>query len=400
VSVAGTTNDGDFSLANGPFVFGAFRYEDVIRDGKNWLLKSGGYSVVASAYENLPQTMLTLNQLPTFHQRLGVQRNGGEAQAASFLSQGNTRVDPQLMEALTQQPLNITPLSLNAASIRPAEQEELRKAKPVWMHVTGGDTHVDGSLNTSGGDYDTEFWKVQSGVTIESYKGENGQLLTGLNASFSKAKSDIDTPVGNSAVDTDGYSVGLTTTWYADGGLYVDAQAQYSRYDSDLSSSDSVADVNDVDGEGRAFSVELGKRFAVNGYKSLLVTPQAQLIYSDVTFDDFIGTSGETVAIEDGSSMKARVGMSLDRFFVTKEANSHLYAIANVIHEFRDEAEVVVSGAKLEAGTAEWTGELGIGGSYQPAKEQHAFYGELVGDSSFEGDSYSIRATVGFSLRF
>ena len=80
--------------------------------------------------------------------------------------------------------------------------------------------------------------------------------------------------------------------------------------------------------------------------------------------------------------------------------HSHVYAIANLYHEFLDGTTVNVSGTKLTSTPAEWTGELGLGGSYNWANDAYSLYGEVSAASDLEnlGDSYDLKGTIGFRI--
>src|SRR3546814_8514701 len=77
--------------------------------------------------------------------------------------------------------------------------------------------------------------------------------------------------------------LGATLTWYSPDGFYADAQARFSWFSSDLKSTILGRLAKNNDGEGQAFSMELGKRWAAGS--KLSITPQVQLTWSDIGFD-------------------------------------------------------------------------------------------------------------------
>ncbi|MGU3401714.1 autotransporter outer membrane beta-barrel domain-containing protein, partial [Brucellaceae bacterium D45D] len=96
-----------------------------------------------------------------------------------------------------------------------------------------------------------------------------------------------------------------------------------------------LADGND--GFGYALSVEGGKRIAIDPVWS--VTPQAQLVYSSVDFDDFTDTFGSRISLDRGDSLQGRLGLTLDHESSWQNANgqldrAHVYGIANLYYEF------------------------------------------------------------------
>jgi fibronectin-binding autotransporter adhesin len=122
-------------------------------------------------------------------------------------------------------------------------------------------------------------------------------------------------------------------TWYGQNGFYLDGQAQATWYESDLSSGLLGSLSNGNDGFGYAFSLEFGKRLALN--QSWTLTPQAQLAYSSVDFDDFTDPFGANVSLGTGESLKGRLGLSADYENAWESASgtmtrTHLYGIANL----------------------------------------------------------------------
>src|SRR5690606_35921829 len=124
--------------------------------------------------------------------------------------------------------------------------------------------------------------------------------------------SDISSPHGVGEIDSDGFGVGATFTWYGETGFYVDGQGQMTWYGSDLKSKtagQSLAEGHD--GFGYALSLESGKRVDLD--EGLTLTPQAQLVYSSVDFDSFTDPlSGGQVELGDGDSLRGRLGVALD----------------------------------------------------------------------------------------
>src|SRR3546814_19021886 len=79
---------------------------------------------------------------------------------------------------------------------------------------------------------------------------------------------------------------------------------------SDWSSDVCSSDLKNNDGEGQAFSMELGKRWAAGS--KLSITPQVQLTWSDIGFDAFTDPHGALVSNDYGKHLEGRAGISLD----------------------------------------------------------------------------------------
>ena len=91
---------------------------------------------------------------------------------------------------------------------------------------------------------------------------------------------------GNGTIDTQGYGVGATMTWYGPKGFYVDGQVKLSWFDSDLESNILGSLASGNKGEGQAFSLEVGKQTPIG--PNLSITPQVQMSYAMVDFDRFV----------------------------------------------------------------------------------------------------------------
>ncbi|WP_129794619.1 autotransporter outer membrane beta-barrel domain-containing protein, partial [Sphingosinicella sp. CPCC 101087] len=210
---------------------------------------------------------------------------------------------------------------------------------------------------------------------------------------------------GSGSIDTQGYGLGATLTWYGAGGFYADVQVQHRWYYSDLESNLLDTLVDDNDGTGEAFSLELGQRVALGGGLSL--TPQGQIVYSNVRFDRFADAADADVSIDDGDSLRGRLGLSLDhqKSWAQRSggtARSHLYGFVNVDYELLDASSVDVSGTALVRRDDRLWGELGIGGSYSWNDGRFTIFSELSADTALSnfGDSNVLRANAGFRMRF
>src|SRR3546814_11989482 len=108
---------------------------------------------------------------------------------------------------------------------------------------------------------------------------------------------------------TDAVGLGATLTWYSPDGFYADAQARFSWFSSDLKSTILGRLAKNNDGEGQAFSMELGKRWAAGS--KLSITPQVQLTWSDIGFDAFPDPHGALVSNDYCKTRAEPAGVSL-----------------------------------------------------------------------------------------
>lgn len=183
-------------------------------------------------------------------------------------------------------------------------------------------------------------------------------------------------------------------------GAYVDAQAQASWFDSDLSSNSLGQRARGSDGQGYAASIEAGRALAAGG--SLSFIPQAQLTYAKVDFDSFTDSFGATVSAGQGDSLVARLGLALDRGWQAQAGEGRIYGLVNLSHEFLDGSRVDVSGARLVSRPERTWGGLAAGASYGWGAGRFLVYGEATVDTSLSsfGDSYAAGGSAGFRMRF
>lgn len=271
----------------------------------------------------------------------------------------------------------------------------------IWGRTEG--THGrfnNASLSTTGLDQSIDTWKMQAGfdrVLVDT--DTSGRLVAGVNVSYGQANSKINSIFGDGSIMTNGYGLGATLTWYGVTGFYVDGQAQINRYSSGLNSELLGSLNHDNDGSGEAFSIEAGKRISFG--ERFGITPQFQMVYSNVRFDRFTDPSGADVAADKNDSLKTRWGIALDHQSAWDGGRSRIYGIANVSYEWLDGMRTLVAGTPvINAGERLW-GELGLGASITWRKDL-SFYGELSGNTPFRGfgNSYILKANLGLRVQF
>ncbi|MGN7726536.1 autotransporter-associated beta strand repeat-containing protein [Luteimonas sp. 22616] len=386
VDVAGASN-GTFTL-DGDYVFrgeqaviaGAFGYR-LYKNGVadpgdgDWYLRSSLlnppsiddpgtdtlYQPGVPLYESYSQTLLALNGLPTLQQRIGNRFWGNEL---------------------------------------------IGSGAGIWGRVESRYQRPEPIASTSAADRNIDSWQMQMGIdAIVSEREDGSVLIGGFSAHHGKADASVTSIFGNGSIDTSGYGVGATLTWYGPQGFYLDAQAKLSWFDSDLKSAVLGSLVQGNNGKGEAISVEVGKRFPVSD--SLALTPQFQAVYAQVDFDSFADPAGAVVSADKGSSLTTRGGLSLDHQTSWSSASGdvrrmHLYGVANLTYEWLDGTRVDVSGTPIGSRDRRMWGELGLGGSYQWGNGTYTLYTEVSADTPMAdfGDAYGFKGTIGFRINF
>lgn len=136
------------------------------------------------------------------------------------------------------------------------------------------------------------------------------------------------------------------------------------------------------------------------------MTPQAQLSYSDAGFDEFVDPYGSTVPLEQGDSLRGRLGVSVDyedewQDTAGETGRSHLYAIANLGYEFLDGTATSIGGETLSSKADPLWAGIGAGGSINWAGDALSLHGEASVNTSLGGaESYSVGVTAGINGKF
>lgn len=348
-------------------------------------------------YEAYPQNLLALNGLPTMQQRVGNRywREPEPAPAEIFCK------DPSRNFRCT-----VTPEQAGYYADGQTARATIED-NGVWGRLEGMHSRIEPDVTTSGTDYDINSWKLQAGLDGLLREADDGsKLIGGITIHYGQASSGVSSIYGNGSIDTTGFGFGGTLTWLDQNGFYVDGQAALTWYDSDLFSDTAglgLADGNN--GIGYALSIETGKKIDLN--ETWTITPQAQLVYSHVDFDTFRDPFDASVSLDDGDSLRGRLGISADRDEIWKDdegktRRSHLYGIANLYYEFLDATQVDVSGTKFETRPERLWGGIGAGGTYNWDDDKYSVYGEVSLNTSLANfaDSYTVGGTIGFRVKW
>lgn len=374
----------------------AYRLHQGNTSGSNttdWFLRSElidttpEYQAGAPLYEAYPQLLLGLNALPTMQQRVGNRywNNAGNRS----LAQGADIVE---------------------SYVSSSESGAFIQNNGIWGRIEGGHTKIKPRLSTSETSYDYDSFKFQAGLDGMLNETDAGKLIGGFTVHYTHGKMDVESVHGNGDIKTDGYGFGGTLTWYGDNGFYIDGQGQLTWYRSDLYSSTAKKSLagGKNNGFGYALSVEAGQRVTIDDHWS--VTPQAQLQYSNVDFNDFTThwKGGKTdIALDKGDSLRGRLSISLD--YQNAWQNDHgmtnrsvVYGIANLYNEFLDGTKVNVSGKAFANKQERFWGGIGLGGSYNWDNDKYSIYGEASVNTSFKnfGDSNNYKGTLGVRVKW
>ena len=328
------------------------------------------YAPGVPLYEAYAGVLQSFNELGTLQQRIGNR------------TWGNGEAMPQGADVLDQTPAG---------------------GKAIWARIEAAHGKFEPETSTAAADYNATTWKFEAGLDGLFYDSEAGALIGGASVHYGTISSNVSSIFGTGSIDASGYGLGASLTWYGNSGFYADAQAQATWYDTDLTSATLGRKLTDGNsGFGYALSIETGQKIQLRDNWSL--TPQAQLSYSSVRFNDFTDPYGARVSLDDGQSLTGRIGLSADYENEWKNAagqvsRSHVYGIANLYYDFLDSSQVDVSGTSLVSKNQPLWGGVGLGGSLSVG-DRTTVYGEAFARTSLAdfGDSNSAGAKVGFKV--
>jgi outer membrane autotransporter protein len=345
-------------------------------------------------YEAYPQVLLGLNGLPTLNQRVGNRYwNEPPAPAETVFCKDASQ---NFRCAVTREQEGYY---LDGQSGSKTDQNG------IWGLLEGSHAEFSPDVTTSQTDYDVNGWRLRAGFDGLVHEGAAGDLIAGINGHYGHASADITSLFGNGSIDTDAYGVGATATWYGNNGFYLDGQGQLSWFGSDLSSDILGELANDNRGFGYALSIEGGKRIGVS--ESWSLTPQAQLVYSNVEFDSFTDPSGAQVSVGSADSLAARLGLAVEHQNSWKNADgkierASIHAIGNLHYEFLDGTQVDVASTGLSSENDDLWGELGLGGTYNWGADRYSLYGDVSASTSLAspGDSVALSGRAGLRVQW
>ncbi|MCZ7482897.1 autotransporter outer membrane beta-barrel domain-containing protein [Rhizobium rhizogenes] len=276
----------------------------------------------------------------------------------------------------------------------------------IWARMTGSHDRMTPKSSTTAADYRVDTWQLQAGSDLELHSGKSGSLVGSLSVHYGTIDSDVTSVFGDGSIRGNGYGFGGSLTWYGEGGFYLDGQTNLTWYDSNLSSSTATTRlVSGNDGFGYALGLEAGQQIVIG--RGWAVTPQAQLVYSNVSYKDFDDVFGTKVSLDNDDDLTMRLGLSSD-FETTWVSDAgeinriHAYGIANLYYDALPETRTDVAGVAFTSGHQRLRGGLGIGGTYSWANGKYAIYGEANVKTALRdfSENYSYAGRFGLNIRF
>lgn len=315
------------------------------------------YQPGAPVYEAYPNILAAMMRLPTLQQRVG-QRFWDDASAIHTEGRG------------------------------------------AWLRFEGSKFENTPKSATSLDSFKLDTRGIRAGIEEVIAETDNGRWIGGVNLHYLDGSATTFSQFGTGHIDTKQYGIGVSATYYAENGFYLDAQAQVSQFSSDLNSEVIGKLTESNKGKGYVLSLEAGQRIKLN--EAWAITPQAQVMYSKTRFDGFVDSYGAAVSGDAVSGTSLRLGIAADRQITTGANRSSIYGIANIIYNDAASTRVVVSGTDLNTTYAKASAELGLGGTYNWNNDMTSVYGQVSaarGLGSAKG-SRDVKVSVGMRVKF
>ena len=303
------------------------------------------YHARARVYEALPSVLLDLNRQTSAHARLSAARDGNGGWARVWFGDGEREADRSTTE--------------------------------------GGEKGV-------GLAWDFERWGAEMGFDVPT---STEGLLLGVSAHYRDGEADVE---HGGRIDASGFGFGVSATYRAEEGLYVDGQVSYTHFDDiDLSSDARGRLASGLDADGYAVGLEVGRRMEM-AERNVVLTPRGGLVWSSVDvdgFDDVADVPGSgRVSFGSEDSFQGRIGV------LAESADGRAYASLDVEHEFSEDRDVTASGTRLDSETEATWARLGLGFRVELDETGEAvlsgqgFYALADGDNRDCGASVALRA--------
>ena len=369
VRVSGAAAENAFVLA-APVEGGAFAYDLKFRSEVEsvetlafWSLRNAGFGVTAAVYESAPSVLLGgFADMSTLEQRIG-QRLWADATAGSG----------------------------------------------AWLRTTGNWTDVTQDNSTAGTSYEQAAFGLQAGYDLAPIVGAGGEWVLGVTGQYGQVNTDVSNAFGTGRIESDGYGLGATATWYGNSGTYVDLQGQLNWIDSDFSTAGGTTMRDGLSSTAHTLSVEIGHRYAMSATSTLI--PQAQLTWGNLDGSSFTDAQGNAVAWGSYNSLTGRIGLAYEYTGAglsggatadTSDPKQKIYVIGNLLQDFSDTTSVTLNSSTLTAQNKATWAEIGIGGSIRwndnTTLYTEANYSTELGSAAGTNEALSISA--GFRFQF
>lgn len=218
----------------------------------------------------------------------------------------------------------------------------------LWVRGNYADVDVD---VTDGYDFSQRTSGVLAGGNLVLSNEGGTHFAAGVFGGYGNSDANVRATIfgeaSTSSVEVEGYSAGGYLMYYETGrtpgtGLYIDGVLKADFFDVDMAAA-SRGVRGASDGDALTASGEIGYGFAIGG--GLVVQPQAQLAYSDLSLTSFKDQYDLNVSYGVNESLIGRGGLQVQANLPTGNGGMiSPYAIFNVYSEFEGNNKADVSG--------------------------------------------------------
>ncbi|WP_340614099.1 autotransporter outer membrane beta-barrel domain-containing protein [Xenorhabdus thailandensis] len=276
----------------------------------------------------------------------------------------------------------------------------------TWGRMAASYGRLSPRITTSGaGDITYNMARAQIGIDGRLYENDHGSVVGGGFLQYSNINANVDSVHGEGKIRANGYTIGVTGTWYGNNGFYLDGLTQLTYFENDLDSKTASRQLgNNKSALGYALGLEAGQRFDLTPKWSL--TPQVQLVHSAINMNDFYDTFGAKVRFDQSRNVKLRIGATIDYSQKWSEDQgkaekaANLYGLFNLRQELLGRNDAVdVANVAFHGGNDRTWAETGIGGSYNWNDGNSFIYGQTSVNTSLNNfDSYELSAKIGLRM--
>jgi fibronectin-binding autotransporter adhesin len=338
VQVAGTTTANAFQLAGGYVAAGPYQYQLRLFDAASSAASQADPLLGTVAFNDyrLQSAMDARGRPVTVPQIAGYQA----------MPTGAVRYGASLLDSVHKRQGELR----DAAATRDSNGE-----RAFFVRVNGSRSDVDGN-RASGYEQDIDY--LQAGGNVFGRDMEGGATLR-IGGALSRGQSKLRASASSAQVDLKGTTFALTSTYQTPAGWYLDGVAQLTDYTSSIQTRERGR-VGSPEGLGLGLSLEGGYPMDLGG--GLVVEPQAQLSYQKIKFDGFVDVDRITVDLQDGESLRGRVGGRIKKTFNPNTARQWtLYAEGNLVHEFLKDPGITAGGVSFASDSLGTSAQLGAG---------------------------------------
>lgn len=336
IAVEGAARADAFNLRH--FAHGALAYDLAYdAEAKSWSLNENGFAPNVQTHETYPAVLTQLVQLSSMLRRFGARKR------------------------------------MNATH------------RTVWGKIETSHASIEPNNSTLNSNFDIEHSRVRFGIDVPVTQAFN----LGTDIVMGSAKTELAAATGEGNIKTRNFTTSFSALWKHNR-FYSDTQVRYANFDSSLHAENkTLASRNDAD--AWSVSKEIGYNF---GFKGLLLTPQAQLIWNRIDFDSFKLPKHQRVSLKDGSTLVGRLGVAA--------ASKFFHVDANLRMPIDGRTKTDVSGVTLVNEIENVAVDLGVGFKYPlelPFEENRAaFFGDITTLQGDEIESYM--ANLGLRFDF